>query len=145
VNLYTYLTNYVERMRTVMDITRISLQVPDDIPPVVADYARLERIITNLLTNALKYSSPETPVMISAHRQGGMVVISVTDAGRGIAPEDVSHLFERYYRSEREHDTEGIGLGLYITKRLVEAHGGQIWVESEVGKGSTFSFTLPVA
>jgi len=145
VDLHAYLTNYLERMRTVMDIERISLQVPDDIPPVMADYARLERIITNLLTNALKYSSPETPVTLCARRQGDMVVIAITDRGRGIPAADQPHLFERFYRSQREHDTEGIGLGLYITKRLVEAHGGQIWVESEAGKGSTFYFTLPVA
>ena len=120
------------------------MEVPDDLPPVFADYARLERIVINLLTNALKYSSPETPVIIRAQQQGAMVGVSITDHGRGITPEDISHLFEQFYRAKREHGTEGIGLGLYITKRLVEAHGGHIRVESEVGKGSTFSFTLPV-
>jgi len=145
VDLRAYLPNYLERMRTAIEVDRLHLALPDDLPPVSADYARLERIITNLLTNALKYSAPDTPVIIRAQREDASVVVSVTDHGRGIAPEDISHLFERYYRVNRDHDTEGIGLGLYITKRMVEAHGGRIWVESEVGQGSTFTFTLPVA
>ena len=73
------------------------------------------------------------------------MVVTVSDQGRGIAPEDIPHLFERFYRAPEARKAEGIGLGLYITRMLVEAHGGRIWVESEVGKGSTFSFTLPVA
>jgi len=145
VDLHQYLPNLLERLRTAIDVSRISLDIAADVPPVFADYARLDRIITNLLTNALKYSSPETPVSMRAQRQGDWVVISVTDRGRGISTEDLPYLFERFYRSKREPDTEGIGLGLYITKRLVEAHHGQLWVESAVGKGSTFYFTLPVA
>ena len=144
VDLHAYLSNYLDRMRTAMNIARIHLELPDNLPPVSADYGRLERIITNLLTNALKYSMPDTSVMIRAQREDAMVVVSVTDRGHGISPEEVTHLFERYYRIQREHDTEGLGLGLYITKRMVEAHGGRIWVESAVGKGSTFFFTLPV-
>ncbi len=69
----------------------------------------------------------------------------VTPQGRGIAPEDVPHLFDRFYRARGERQAEGIGLGLYITKLLVEAHGGRIWVESHCGTGSTFSFSLPIA
>jgi PAS domain S-box-containing protein len=145
VNLQTYLANFMDRMRLTLATERILLEVTDDVPPVSADYARLERIIANLLTNALKYSSPETPVTVRAQRQADSVLLSVTDRGQGITPEEMPHLFEQFYRSKREHDTEGIGLGLFISKRLVEAHGGQLWVVSEIGKGSTFSFTLPVA
>jgi len=72
-------------------------------------------------------------------------VVSVTDRGPGISREDIPHLFERYYRVKGTRKAEGLGLGLYITRILVEAHGGRIWVQSEVGRGSTFSFTLPVA
>ena len=145
VDLRVYLANLLERMRTAMAVDRLMVEVAEDVPPVSADYARLERIFNNLLTNALKYSSPETPVRIRAQRQGEMVEVSVSDRGRGITAEDAAHLFEQFYRATGEHGPEGIGLGLYITKRLVEAHGGHIWVESEVGQGSTFSFTLPVA
>ena len=74
-----------------------------------------------------------------------MVQVSVTDQGIGIAAKDLPHIFDRFFRVERMRKAEGTGLGLYITKRLVEAHGGHIRVESEEGKGSTFSFTLPVA
>ena len=144
VDLPAYLDDLMTRMHVTLDVTRILVEVANDVPPVYADYARLERIFTNLLTNALKYSAPETPVTVCAQRQGDPVLVSVSDHGRGIAPEEVPHLFERFYRVKHEHDTEGIGLGLFITKRLVEAHGGRIWVESEIGKGSTFSFTLPV-
>ncbi len=106
---------------------------------------RLERILTNLLSNALKYSDPGTPVWMQAQPLDGEVRIAVKDQGRGIAPEHVPHLFEKFYRADSSRKAEGIGLGLYITRLMVEAHGGRIWVESEVGKGSTFSFTLPIA
>jgi len=73
------------------------------------------------------------------------VRISASDRGAGISPEDLDHVFERFYRAKGTRKTEGLGLGLYITRMLVEAHGGRIWAESEPGKGSTFSFTLPLA
>ena len=71
-------------------------------------------------------------------------MLAVSDQGRGIPPEDVPHLFQRFYRTADSRKVEGVGLGLYITRMLVEAHGGRVWVESAVGKGSTFYFTLPV-
>ncbi|HEX2947965.1 MAG TPA: sensor histidine kinase, partial [Armatimonadota bacterium] len=110
-----------------------------------ADQNRLERILVNLLSNALKYSFPNTPVLITAHRQGSEVVIAITDHGPGIAAEHLPHIFERFYRIKKEREAESIGLGLHIAKLLVEAHGGRIWAESTPGEGSTFSFTLPVA
>ena len=101
-------------------------------------------IVRNLLENAQKFSAPETPINVTARQEGEEVDIAVTDRGIGIAPDDQPHIFDRFYRVEQMRKAEGTGLGLYITKRLVEAHGGRIWVESEVGKGSTFSFTLPL-
>ena len=145
VDLGAYLPEYLHRSATAMDTGRIVLDVPDELPPVSADYNRLERILTNLLTNALKYSDPGTPVRVSARQTDHAVEIAVTDQGRGISPDDLPHLFERFYRAKGARKAEGLGLGLYITRMLVEAHGGRIRVESEVGKGSTFSFTLPIA
>ncbi len=84
-------------------------------------------------------------MVVRIDRQDGEVVISVRDRGVGIPPEELPRIFDRYYRAKTKARAEGLGLGLYITRLIVEAHGGRIWVESEVGKGSTFSFTLPVA
>ena len=145
VDLRDYLPDYLTRMRTALDVDRIHLDLADGLPPVSADYARLDRIVINLLTNALKYSAPDTPVLIRVRQHEEMVEIAVIDQGRGIPPDDLAHLFERYYRAQHGPATEGLGLGLFITKRLVDAHGGRLRVESEVGKGSTFAFTLPVA
>jgi signal transduction histidine kinase len=130
----------------VWPVERVEVEAPPDLPPVLADPDRLERVLTNLLTNALKYSRAETPVRVSLTQYSRKVVTSVTDEGPGIPPDELPHLFERYFRSSkaREH-REGLGLGLYITKGLVEAQGGHVWAESTVGKGSTFSFTLPLA
>lgn len=145
VALGPYLADLLTRAATVLDVGRIRVEVPADLPPVTADYARLERIFINLLSNALKYSDPDTPVIIRACRTDGEVEVSICDQGRGIAPDDLPHLFERFYRAKGTQKTEGIGLGLYITRLLVKAHGGRIRVASKLGKGSTFSFTLPVA
>ena len=82
---------------------------------------------------------------LRAWQDDGQVVVAISDEGPGISPEDLPHLFERFYRAKGARKAEGIGLGLYITRALVEAHGGRVWVESEVGKGSTLYFTLPAA
>jgi len=145
IELTAYLQDFLQRFATVIDVSRIHLDVTAQLPPVLADYDRLERIVSNLLSNAVKYSDPDTPVLIHVFVQDGKVVVSVTDHGRGIPPDVIPLLFQRFYRAKGERRAEGIGLGLYITKQLVIAHEGRIWVESEVGKGSTFSFTLPVA
>lgn len=138
-----FVTDLFKRLETVVPVERVVTDLPADLPAVFADYNRLDRIVTNLLTNALKYS--QGPVTITAAPHDGQVVVSIADQGPGIDPADVPRLFERFYRARGSRKAEGIGLGLYITKLLVEAHGGRIWVESEVGKGSTFSFSLPVA
>ena len=145
VALAPYLDNLFEQCAGVLDTRRITRDVPPELPPVSADSRQLERILLNLLTNAQKYSAPDTPIRLSARRQNGEVVIAVRDEGQGIPPDDLPHIFERFYRAEHGRKAEGIGLGLYITKALVEAHGGRIWAESDAGNGSTFYFTLPVA
>jgi PAS domain S-box-containing protein len=145
VELPTYLRDFLQRSAAVFDESRIHLDVAAAVPAVLADNDRLERIVSNLLSNAIKYSDPGSLVLLRVHTQDDEIVVSVTDHGRGIPAEDVPHLFQRFYRAKSERRAEGIGLGLYITKALVEAHGGRIWVESEVGRGSMFSFTLPMA
>jgi PAS domain S-box-containing protein len=143
--LQPYLLDLTQRLKGVLDVKRVRLEVAEGLPEVWADPDRLERVVTNLLSNALKYSEPETPIRVAATRVDGSVQLSVSDEGAGIAPEDLPQLFERFYRASGSQKTEGLGLGLYITRMLVEAMGGRIWVESEIGKGSCFSFTLPVA
>jgi PAS domain S-box-containing protein len=146
VRLQDYVPDLKQRLAPTMDIDRIEHEIPADLPAVSADPARLDRILTNLLSNALKYSTPGTPVTVSAVQRESEIVTSVTDRGPGIPPEQIPRLFQRYFRAEAGREQhEGLGLGLYITRKLVEAHGGRIWVESEVGVGSTFSFSLPAA
>lgn len=109
-----------------------------------ADPDRVEQVLVNLLTNAVKYSDAGSTIEVQARLLGdpARIVVHIADEGTGIAPEHLPHIFERFYLPDTSN--EGIGLGLYICKELVEAMGGTIWVISEIGKGSTFSFALPI-
>jgi PAS domain S-box-containing protein len=115
------------------------------LPRVCIDKGRIEQVLNNLLSNAAKYGEKGTPIEVTAVRDGDMVRFSVTNRGPGIAPSEIPHLFERFRRAAKDHGIKGLGLGLYITKGLVEAHGGKIWVESTQGGTTTFTFTLPKA
>ena len=118
----------------------------DGAPPyeVLGDASRLERVVANLLTNALKYSAPGTPVDARLARRGSSVELDVIDRGIGLPPGSVRMIFAKYYRaSGGRSKASGLGLGLYIAHRIVEAHGGRIEVSSELGKGSTFRLILP--
>ena len=125
----------------IFDPEKVLLDVPPDVPLIHADPARLDRVFGNLIGNAFKYGGP-SPVSIRARSDDGLVTIAVSDQGPGIPPEDQSRIFDRFFRGNGQR-SEGLGLGLYITRLLVEAHGGRIWVESEPGRGTTFSFTVP--
>jgi signal transduction histidine kinase len=120
--------------------------LPADLPAVEADRPKLRRVLLNLLSNALKFTQRNGRIEIKIERMDGHLNISVSDTGVGIAPEDVERLFDKYEqaRSRATRGEKGTGLGLYITRQLVELHGGQIKVESKPGHGSTFSFTLPI-
>jgi PAS domain S-box-containing protein len=110
------------------------------------DRARLEQIFSNLLTNAIKYSPDGGEVLVAVRDLGAEAQVSVRDQGRGIAPDKLPHLFERFFRADDFEAARSLGLGLYITRGIVASHAGRIWAESDgVGKGSTFSFTLPYA
>jgi PAS domain S-box-containing protein len=144
VNLRSFLFELLARIGPAVDTSRIKVEAQPDLPPILVDPYRLERVFTNLLTNALKYSAEDSPVLVRLERQKDELLTAVVDQGVGIAPDDLPRLFERFYRAQGVRRTEGLGLGLFITKMLVEAHGGRIWVESESGQGSTFYFTLPI-
>ncbi|MGB8931064.1 MAG: MASE3 domain-containing protein [Anaeromyxobacteraceae bacterium] len=126
------------------DADRFRVEVPSDLPPVRADVARLTRVVQNLAGNALKYSASGCAIAVEARRVGDEVVVSFADRGPGISPEDVPRIFERFYRGGQRGKVEGLGLGLYISRLIVAAHGGRIWCESTVGEGSTFRFALPI-
>ncbi len=115
------------------------------IPPVVGNPHRLTQVATNLVSNAIKYTPDGGRIKVTIRPQEGDVVVMVEDNGAGIAPDELEHMFERFYRTleARNSGVEGTGLGLSISKSIVEKHGGRIWVESERGKGSTFYFALP--
>ena len=133
----------VNREKAQSPLHHFILDVPQDLPLVSADPLRFERILHNLIDNAVKYSPEGGEIQISARNDGTCITVSVRDQGVGIAPEDQPKLFEPFQRLETMRQaTQGVGLGLVVCRRLVEAHGGRIWVESEIGKGSTFSFTL---
>lgn len=126
---------------------RVFVSPPDEgLASVLVDRSAIERVLVSLIGNALRYSPTNMPVVVRISRRLDDLIVAVSDRGDGIADEDLPHLFERYYRAAayRQHH-DGLGLGLYISRLIVETHGGHIWVESEVGKGSTFSFSLPVA
>ncbi|MFQ5855805.1 MAG: sensor histidine kinase [Anaerolineae bacterium] len=117
------------------------------LPLVWADPDRLEEILANLIDNAVKYSPDGGAIELTARESDSRLIISVSDPGVGIPPKELLKIFEKFHRVDRgdARTTYGHGLGLYISKRFIEAHGGDIWVESQLGKGSTFSFTLPLA
>ena len=113
--------------------------------PLNLDAQQIGRVLNNLVSNALRHTPAGGSVTVRAYPQRGNVVVEVADTGEGIPPEDVPHLFEQFFRGEksRSRATGGSGLGLAIAKAIVEAHGGQIYVESTVGQGTRFAFALP--
>ncbi|MCX6024155.1 MAG: ATP-binding protein, partial [Chloroflexi bacterium] len=136
--------NLWERLAGLPGAGRIQIRAALPKALVQADPDRLDRIFTNLLTNALKYSAEDSEIAVTLRTDGHEAVVTVADRGPGIPPEDLPHLFRQYHRTRAAQERhEGVGLGLFITKRLVEAHGGRIWVESAVGQGSAFSVALP--
>ena len=121
-------------------------QVPDDVV-VRADADRVQQVIFNLVDNAIKYGHPEGRVWINARLADGQFAeVSVRDNGPGIPPDSIDRVFERFYRADKARSREqgGTGLGLSIVKHIIQSHGGEVWVESELGRGATFFFTLPL-
>ncbi len=131
------------RMKTVAELKKVSLtqEIPE-LPPVEVDGGRVSTVLTNLIENAIKFTSRGGNVTVEARQRGDRILVQVRDTGMGIAKKDLPQIFTKFFQVD--HTKSGAGLGLSICKRLVEAHGGEIWCESGLGKGSTFSFTLPL-
>ncbi len=146
VDVKVIIKNALQRVKRLSSVHRFVTSLPKELPPVRADVMRLERILHNLLENAVKYSPDGGYIRVSAKMNSDHLVIGVSDQGIGISEQDQAKLFAPFQRleSSRVEGIQGIGLGLLVCRRLVEAHGGRIWVESEPGKGSTFFFNLPL-
>jgi two-component system, OmpR family, sensor histidine kinase KdpD len=138
------ITAALQKLRILLEDRQIRVEM-GELPEVMADAELIGLTIRQLLTNALKYANPESPIVIRAQAAEGVVTISVKDFGPGISPKDQKRIFEKYYRVKDNTDRiPGTGMGLAIARNIVEAHGGKIWVESVLGQGSEFHFTLPV-
>jgi two-component system, OmpR family, sensor histidine kinase VicK len=137
----------VHRHHTAVSDRRFHLSVPDEPRTVEGDRDRLEQVLGNLLENAIKYSPDGSEIFVNVEDRGDSVITSVCDRGIGIPADELTQVFERFHRGRQVSSTNygGLGLGLYITKQIVERHGGSIWVESAEGLGTTFHFSLPVA
>jgi signal transduction histidine kinase len=150
VNLRALIKNALQRMRPSFDEKKVKLEskIQEKLPRVNADEDRLLQVIINLLSNALQFTPKKGSVMVTTAKIKNNLVVSIADNGIGIKPQDVEHIFERFYRADKSRSRQeggGSGIGLTIAQSLVRAHGGRIWVESEgEGKGSVFSFSLPI-
>jgi two-component system phosphate regulon sensor histidine kinase PhoR len=123
---------------------RLHVECADDLPKVKIDSQRLEQVLVNLIHNAVKFTRSGGEVVLEAEAVPGEIRFAVRDSGIGIPADDVTRIFERFYRVDRSRTGSGTGLGLSIAKHIVEAHGGKIWAESVEGRGSTFYFSIPV-
>jgi two-component system sensor histidine kinase KdpD len=123
----------------------VQVNVPEGMPMISADFVLIVHVLNNLLDNALKYSSKESPLEVRAVQQGNDVLISILDRGIGIPQEDLEKVFDKFYRVQRPEQVTGTGLGLAICKGIVEAHGGRIWAEARTGGGTCVTIALPAA
>jgi two-component system phosphate regulon sensor histidine kinase PhoR len=141
------LSSASERMSLQVERAGLSLRVDCEpgLPKICADMARLEQVLVNLIHNAVKFTHPGGEVLLLAEPTEGAVCFIVQDTGVGISVDDLSRIFERFYKSDRSRSGGGTGLGLSIARHIVEAHGGRIWAESREGQGSSFFFTIPFA
>ncbi|MBN2147441.1 MAG: PAS domain-containing protein [Anaerolineales bacterium] len=133
----------VERFRTQSLHHAMLVDLPPDFPIILGDESRLEQVISNLLSNAIKYSPQGGDIHVTGKVLPEQVIICIRDQGPGVAPEDAPHIFERFYRStDAKRTTKGAGLGLYLARAVIEAHGGRIWVDPTPGEGARICFSL---
>jgi two-component system sensor histidine kinase KdpD len=134
----------LDKLRPMVQERSIDVKLAPDLPPVWVDRELIEIALRQLIDNALKYSPRDTPVSVAAESSDGRVIVSVADHGPGIPEEEQSRIFEKFYRAEASrHQIPGAGLGLVIAREIIQVHGGEIWVESKPGEGSSFRFSLP--
>jgi PAS domain S-box-containing protein len=150
VNATAIVERSIDALRPLADAGRVELRValPAGLPEVYADPDRMAQLLSNLVGNAVKFTPPAGLVTLSAHVDGDDVLFVVADTGEGISADQLPHVFERFYqagRSGRPVSRHGAGLGLPISRGIVEAHGGNIWIESMLGVGTTVRFSLPIA
>jgi two-component system phosphate regulon sensor histidine kinase PhoR len=147
VNIAGAIEHAVDRLRAQADRAGLNLDIdiPPTLPEVMADEARVEQVLVNLIHNAIKFTPSSGRISISAKAKDNDILVSVADTGIGISPDDLPRIFERFYKADKSRSGGGTGLGLAIAKHIVEAHGGRIWAESTEGRGSIFNFTLPLA
>ncbi len=133
-----------EKFRTQTTRHTIEVSFPPDFPVILADENRLSQVLSNLISNSIKYSPEGGNIQISGNVRPEQVILCVSDQGPGIAPEDLPHVFDRFYRSVgSSRTTKGAGLGLYLSRAIIEAHGGRIWVDPKPGEGARICFSLP--
>jgi two-component system phosphate regulon sensor histidine kinase PhoR len=146
VNLNLLAKEVIARLSPQADRRQVSLlaELSPELPDVSADKERIQQVILNIVHNAIKFTPSGGRVVVSTKLDGQSVVTQVSDTGIGISKEDLPHIFERFFKADKSRSTSGSGLGLAIAKHTVQAHGGSVWVQSEQGKGSTFSFSLPL-
>jgi len=131
-----------KRFQNQSSLHELFVDFPEDYPVILADESRLEHVVSNLISNAIKYS-PKGEIRISGQVRPDVVIVCISDQGPGIAVEDIPHVFDRFYRApDMARNTRGAGLGLFLTRSIIEAHGGQIWVNPESGKGARICFSL---
>ena len=136
----------LQHCKTTLGPRPIAVEIPQDLPPVWADFQRVKDVLVRLIENAGVYTARDLPVTISAEVSGDLVITNVADRGPGIDEMELSLIFDKFYRGKNQrYLVQGTGMGLPIAKAIVEAHGGTIWVTSQLGRGSVFSFSLPVA
>jgi len=123
----------------------VQVQVPHDLPAIQVEADMIRRVMINLLENAIKFSPSRGKIWVEAHHEQGFIIISVRDSGPGIPSEDKERIFNKFTRLDVSSSPRGLGLGLAFCRLAITRHGGRIWVDSEVGRGSTFNFILPVA
>ena len=144
IQLATVIQRAAERLQTQTTAHQIVTDLPGDLPVILADEIRINQLLSNLISNAIKYA-PGGKIEISAETRGENIIVCVSDEGPGIDPNDAPFVFDRFYRSpDATKLTKGAGLGLYLAKAIVDSHGGRIWIDPEKGKGACICFSLPV-
>jgi two-component system phosphate regulon sensor histidine kinase PhoR len=146
VNLNELINEAAMQLKPLADKQNVTLNttLSGNLPPVIVDRDRLSQTITNLMHNAIKFNRSGGSVTITTTYDNKIIMVKVNDTGTGIPRADLPHIFERFYKADKSRTNRGSGLGLAIAKHTIEAHGGTIGAQSEEGKGSTFSFTIPL-